>query len=281
MDGTINARNSSTRYLRIINIFAFIAMVAVNILAEVLPINGVTSGQVSDSYASLFTPAGITFSIWGVIYIGMAYFAFWQAFTKNDDIVDRIGISFAISCALNIAWLILWHYNMVYLATVVIFVLLFTIGDIRKTVWSSDEISTCNEDSCSLDSGSKGKANWAIKAGFSIYNAWILMASIASAFIIAGDLFSGFAFSVLAQVLVCMALLAAAIMAFARVRLSGDIAWALTTAWTVAGIIIKHMAETGIGFSGEFKAVLITACASLAAAVLSILLIRKKGMEMI
>ena len=75
------------RYLRLLNLFAFIAMVAMNLVAELVPLNGVTSGQVSDMYASLFTPAGITFSIWGVIYLALAYFAFWQAFlAKKEDI---------------------------------------------------------------------------------------------------------------------------------------------------------------------------------------------------
>ncbi|MBQ0145950.1 MAG: hypothetical protein KBS51_02380 [Lachnospiraceae bacterium] len=58
----------TTRLYNWINLFAFTAMVAVNILANALPLGGNTSGQVSDRYPSLFTPAGITFAIRGVIY---------------------------------------------------------------------------------------------------------------------------------------------------------------------------------------------------------------------
>jgi hypothetical protein len=53
-------------------------MVAVNAMATLLPINGVTPGQVSDSYPNLFAPTGLTFSIWGLIYLGLACFILYQ-----------------------------------------------------------------------------------------------------------------------------------------------------------------------------------------------------------
>ena len=42
----------------------YLAMVGMNVLANVLPLNGRRTGEVSDAYPSLFTPAGVTFSIW-------------------------------------------------------------------------------------------------------------------------------------------------------------------------------------------------------------------------
>jgi hypothetical protein len=44
---------------------SIILMIAVNALANILPINNITTGAVSDSYPVLFTPAGYVFSIWG------------------------------------------------------------------------------------------------------------------------------------------------------------------------------------------------------------------------
>ena len=40
------------------NIFALGAVLTINALANILPINGVTTGDVSDLFPSLFTPAG-------------------------------------------------------------------------------------------------------------------------------------------------------------------------------------------------------------------------------
>ena len=45
---------------------SYLVMVAVNALANILPIGGMNTGAVSDSYPNLFAPAGITFSIWAL-----------------------------------------------------------------------------------------------------------------------------------------------------------------------------------------------------------------------
>lgn len=44
-------------------LITFVLMIGVNALANILPINGVNTGQVSDNYRNLFAPAAITFSI--------------------------------------------------------------------------------------------------------------------------------------------------------------------------------------------------------------------------
>lgn len=55
--------NKTNFALKLVVLVTFIVMVVVNALANILPINGVTSGGVSDFYANLFAPAGITFTI--------------------------------------------------------------------------------------------------------------------------------------------------------------------------------------------------------------------------
>jgi|GEM_PF-2589065 len=47
----------------------YVVMIGMNVLANALPINGRTTGGVSDAYENLFAPAGVTFAIWGVIYV--------------------------------------------------------------------------------------------------------------------------------------------------------------------------------------------------------------------
>ena len=56
----------------ILNITGFVIVVAVNVLAVRLPLNGSTPQQISDQYPNLFVPAGLTFSIWGIIYLLLA-----------------------------------------------------------------------------------------------------------------------------------------------------------------------------------------------------------------
>ena len=78
-------------YMRVVNAIMYLAMIGVNLAAEMIPINGMTTGDISASYDSVFTPAGITFSIWFVIYAALAYFTIWQAFFAKDEMVKDIG----------------------------------------------------------------------------------------------------------------------------------------------------------------------------------------------
>ncbi|MDZ7837626.1 MAG: hypothetical protein U5N58_06550 [Actinomycetota bacterium] len=60
----------------------------VNALANILPINNKATGELSDQYPNLFVPAGLTFSIWGLIYILLAIFIVYQivmAFKSGHD----------------------------------------------------------------------------------------------------------------------------------------------------------------------------------------------------
>ena len=61
------------------NLVAFAVVILLNVLSNALPINGQTMPEISAKYPSLFTPAGFTFSIWGVIYLALLAFVVWQA----------------------------------------------------------------------------------------------------------------------------------------------------------------------------------------------------------
>ena len=60
--------NTTTLVLQIAVAAALVGTIYVNYLAQKLPINGLTQSDISESLPNLFTPAGLTFSIWGVIY---------------------------------------------------------------------------------------------------------------------------------------------------------------------------------------------------------------------
>ncbi len=59
----IKLQKTISMILKILNLVFLIAMVYVNYLANSLPINSQTTGEISNAYSNLFTPAGITFSI--------------------------------------------------------------------------------------------------------------------------------------------------------------------------------------------------------------------------
>lgn len=94
------------------NILALAAMIAVNALAEFVPLNGKTTGGISDMFPTLITPAGYAFGIWMLIYGLLIGYAVYQARTANQSkpVLQAIGPLFIISCLFNIAWILLWHY---------------------------------------------------------------------------------------------------------------------------------------------------------------------------
>ena len=58
----------------------FVAVLVINTLANTLPINNQTTGQISNQYPNLFQPSGMTFSIWGLIYLSLGAWIVYQLF---------------------------------------------------------------------------------------------------------------------------------------------------------------------------------------------------------
>jgi hypothetical protein len=87
----------SLRILQIANVMAFIATIVVNTLASTVGLNGSRTGALSDAIPNLFVPSGLTFSVWGVIYIFLLLFTVsqsWGLFSTRREapaFVPRIG----------------------------------------------------------------------------------------------------------------------------------------------------------------------------------------------
>jgi len=91
-----------------------VAMFVVNSLANILPINGITTGALSDAIPIYFVPAGYVFSIWGLIYAGLVVYmiSMFTNFTKEDRAIYPWVIASSLA---NAAWIFLWHYRLVSL----------------------------------------------------------------------------------------------------------------------------------------------------------------------
>ena len=119
--------------LQIGNIVGFIGTIIVNSLANLIPIGYGNTGQLSDALPNLFVPAGLTFSIWGVIYALLALFSIYQARDlgrKNKlelEFLDKISYLFIISSVVNISWIFFWHYQLVPLSLVVMIIIFITL----------------------------------------------------------------------------------------------------------------------------------------------------------
>jgi len=85
------------------NVVAVIAALVLNTLANALPLNGVTTGEVSDFYPNLFTPPGYVFSIWGVIYALAIVFMIYQVrpSQRSEAYLSQIGFLYLIGAVAN------------------------------------------------------------------------------------------------------------------------------------------------------------------------------------
>lgn len=146
--------------IKYLNILLFGGMIVMNYLANALPLNNRTTGQLSDSYPNLFVPAGITFSIWGVIYLLLAAYCVIQFTGSSQVTLTKIGWPFAITCILNALWIVFWHYEKLPISLLIMTGLLITLIYINILV-SAEPLGI-------------------IKATFGIYLGWICIATIAN-----------------------------------------------------------------------------------------------------
>ena len=111
---------------RILMAISLVIVLVVNILANSLPINGITTGEISDQFPILFVPAGYVFSIWGLIYLALIGFTIYTLTPKgrNNEMIDSIAGWFVAANLFNTAWVFLWHYQQFALTLIPIFGLL-------------------------------------------------------------------------------------------------------------------------------------------------------------
>ncbi|URA09564.1 tryptophan-rich sensory protein [Thermospira aquatica] len=119
-------------WVSILNAVLVVATIAVNALAVLLPLNGKDTGALSDQYPNLFVPAGITFSIWSVIFVLWVVYVIYHIIVALND--QRRAekyipsqVAFALSCLLNMGWLFTWHYELLGLSVIVMLALLVTL----------------------------------------------------------------------------------------------------------------------------------------------------------
>jgi len=223
-----------------VNIILFLAMIVVNALANILPLNGQETGAISDSYPNLFVPAGITFAVWGVIYVLLALFILYQTgiFTRKSNthpaVVENVGWWFALSSLANVAWIFFWHYNLIHLSLIAMLVILLSLIVIHL------KYAAVSEDK---------QETWFFKVPFSVYFGWITVATIANVTaVLVNDGWDGFGLPGSLWTVIMIAV--AAIITLMVTVIRRDLAYPLVIIWAFTGIIIKHTTVFNMQYSG-------------------------------
>ena len=222
--------------LQILNLITVIAVIIVNMFANILPLNGVNTGTVSDLYANYFTPAGYVFSIWFIIYLQATIFAIYQVrkSQREQPYIGQISIFYLLAGLANIGWIFLFHYSanpinppFFYGATVllltIVLLLLFTY--IRLGVGKTDVPRA---------------QRLGIHLHFSVYLAWLSVASIAGIASAINTLIPGIPDPtqwIGTAVMLVIALVLTLLMTYQR----REFGFGLVVVWAAVGIAIKWL----------------------------------------
>jgi hypothetical protein len=229
------APRGKKRILQAGNILAAFITIAVNALAVILPLNGKTTQELSDALPNFFVPAGITFSIWGIIYILWIVFAMYQArdMLKKEEInmpfLSQITWLFLLSGIANSAWIFLWHYEHVGLSVLMMLLLLASLIAIYTRLKIGKSMVSMKEKLC-------------VHVPFSVYLGWITVATIANitAYLVSIQ-WDGFGIDQLTWTIIVIAV--GTLLTYLMLALRKDLAFSLVVLWAFFGIWMKRMTQ--------------------------------------
>lgn len=230
------------------NAVTFAAVIVVNSLAgSTTLLGGRNTADVSAAYPTLITPAGFTFSVWGIIYALLAVFIVFQFLPshREDRFNSQVSYFFILSSLFNIIWLFLWQYEYITASVPIIFALLVTliIAYLRLDVGRSE--ATRVEKIC-------------VHLPFSVYLGWITIASIAD---VSSGLVSvnwrgfGLSPSTWAQLVVVVALAITLLVIGTR----RDPAFGMVVVWALIGITANQLAHPEVVLVTEASAIVVAA----------------------
>lgn len=223
-----------TRARAWLDLIALLAVLAVNVLASWLPLNGHTTGELASRFTERFRPADYTFTIWLPIYAGLLAFCVFQLLPsqRHNPRLSAISGPFLLSCAANIAWIFFWHYQLITASLLVMLVLLVSLIVINQRLhWGSGEQPVAEL--------------WCVEAPFRMYLAWISVATLAnvSAWVEAHSLLPvGMSAESFAIGLVLLATVVSALVGALR----HDALYLAVIVWALIGIVIRNGASSAV-----------------------------------
>ena len=239
--------------IKIFVAITYIAMIFVNFLANSLPINNRSTGAISDAYPNLFAPAGLTFSIWGLIYLLLAGYVIYQfisfrkkASQKKEKLLKKINLLFIATSIANILWIFAWHYDLIGLSVLIMAVLLILLIKIADII----RVEKMNS-----------KEKLFISTPFSVYFGWITVATIANITVFFVSIgWNGF--GIADFIWTSIILLVGSLIGILRMNKDKSIAYGLVLIWAYLGILFKHLSTSGFG--GQYSSIISTVILCLA-----------------
>jgi benzodiazapine receptor len=211
-----------------LSVLAFLTVIAVNVLANALPINGRTTGDLAGRYPVWIQPAGYAFSIWSIIYLALAAFTFYQALPaqRENPHLRWIGWLFVLTCLANVCWIFFWHYERVPLSLAAMVTLL---GALIAIYLRLDPVR----------SGLPLIERWVVALPFSLYLGWITIATLVNVAVTIYDQnLAAWDAGPAAWTIALLGL--AAVVTAVMGALRADVAFALVVVWAAVAIVMNN-----------------------------------------
>ncbi len=241
---SVNKPFDSNLILQWVNLIAVLAAFGINVYANVSPPNGLTIGEVSNTFFSnvQIIPANYAFAIWGLIYLGLISFGVYQVLPnqRQNPLLRRVGYLLAVASIAQIVWVFLFVYQFFALSVVaMLFILLPLIGIYLRLGIGTERVSR--------------KELWLVHTPLSIYLGWISVATIVN---VASTLYSlgwnGWGISPQAWTVIMLLVGGAIAATIAKTR--SDIAFPLVIIWAYVAIAVRQanqplIAATAVGLA--------------------------------
>ena len=196
-------------------------------MANALPLNGITTAEISDAFDTFFVPAGYVFSIWGLIYIGLIALTIFQALPaqRENPRLVRVGWWLVVGNLANAAWIFLWHYQQFALTLIAMLTLLVSLLFTYVGIQKNTQVLSPAERLC-------------FNLPVSIYLGWISVATIANiSDVLSYYNWEQFGLSATTWMIILLAVVTA--LAWAMSLRQRDVAYLAVLLWALAGIGIK------------------------------------------
>jgi len=210
-----------------------------------------SSGGALAADATLLAPAGPAFSIWSVVYLGLAGYTLWQWLPAAtvDSRARGTGWLFAASMMLNAAWLLVTQQGWLWASVAVIVALAATLVALALSLRR-------------LPSRTTAVQRLVLDATVGLYLGWVAVATCANvtAALVASGAEPGF---VLAQAIAVVVLIVAAVAGVATVR---ALSATVTLHRAVTAAMAWGLTWIAVGRLGDAPRSVVTALAALGAA---------------
>jgi benzodiazapine receptor len=232
---------------QILVVLSVLVTLVINILANALPFNGLTTAEISDRFQVYFVPAGYVFAIWGLIYLGLIAYAVFQALPsqRENPRLQKTGFFMTVAALANCVWLFLWHYEQFPLTLIAMLSLL------AMLILAYLGLETGRTQVAAAET-------WAVRIPVSIYLGWITVATIANVTDVLYFLkWDGLGVGARDWTLVLFAaiLVIAGLMSITR----RDAAYNLVILWALVGIAVKQAAAKSLVLGSLVTAALVLA----------------------